>query len=104
MVRIKEVHLRELTETIFKNIGAPEDEAKIVSDVLVDTSLHGVDSHGVRQIPRYVAGINAGTLVPGTPIKILLNTQTTAMWDAGLGFGFVAGYKAMKTAVEKGKK
>lgn len=104
MVRIKEAYLRELTETIFKNIGAPEDEAKIVSDVLVDTSLHGVDSHGVRQIPRYVAGINAGTLVPGTPIKILLNTQTTAMWDAGSGFGFVAGYKAMETAVEKGKK
>lgn len=96
--------MRELSRAIFVAAGAPKEEAEIVADALVDTSLHGVDSHGVRAIPNYIAGIKRGTLVPGTPIKVLLETLTTAMWDAGLGFGFVAGFKAMQTAVEKAKK
>jgi len=104
MTRLKEEPLRELTNAIFKAAGTPEDEAKIVADVLVDTSMHGVDSHGVRAIPRYIEEIEKGTLIPGTPTKTLVDTPTTAMWDAGLGFGFVAGSKAMQTAIEKAKK
>jgi len=104
MVRVKEEPLRELSVAIFKAAGAPDEEARIVSDALVDTSLHGVDSHGVRAIPNYITGIKGGTLVPHTPIKVLVDMPTTAMWDTGLGFGFVAGFKAMHTAIEKAKK
>jgi uncharacterized oxidoreductase len=104
MVRLREKPLRELCYSIFEAAGAPKDEAKTVSDILVDTSIHGVDSHGVRAIPGYIAGIKKKTLVPGTPLKTLVDTPTTAMWDAGLGFGFVAGAKAMETAIKKAKK
>ena len=104
MVRLKEKPLRELCLAMFIAAGAPEDEAKIVADILVDTSIHGVDSHGVRAIPGYINGILKSTIVPGSPIKILRDTATTAMWDAGLGFGFVAGLKAMDVAIEKAKK
>jgi uncharacterized oxidoreductase len=104
MVRIKIGPLRELSVALFKAVDTPEDEANIVSEILVDTSMHGVDSHGVRAIPRYIKRIKKGDLVPGTPIKTLVDTYTTAMWDAGLGFGFVAGYKAMQTAMKKAMK
>jgi len=104
MVRLREKPLRELCYAIFEAAGAPKDEAKTVSDILVDTSIHGVDSHGVRAIPGYIAGIKKKTLVPGTPLKTLVDTPTTAMWDAGLGFGFVAGARAMETAMKKAKK
>ena len=79
MVRLKEKPLRELSLAMFIAAGAPEDEAKIVTDILVDTSIHGVDSHGVRAIPGYINGIKKHTLVPGSPIKILRDTETTAM-------------------------
>jgi len=104
MVRLKEEPLRKLSLAMFMAAGASEDEAQIVTEILVDTSIHGVDSHGVRAIPGYINGIKKGTLVPGSPIKILRDTETTAMWDAGLGFGFVAGLKAMDVAIEKAKK
>ena len=104
MARLKEGSLRELSVAIFKAAGASEDEARIVSDVLVDTSIHGVDSHGVRAIPKYVSDIKKGTLVPGTQSDVLMDTPTTAMVDAGLGFGFVAGYRAMRTAIGKAKR
>ena len=109
MVRVKEEPLRTLSFAIFKAVGASEEEAQIVSDILVDTSIHGVDSHGVRAIPGYIEAIKGGpnawnVLVPGSPIKTLHDTPTTAMWDAGPGFGFVAGYRAMTTAIDKAKK
>ena len=80
---------------MFRAAGTPDDEAEIVTDILVSTSVHGVDSHGVRAIPRYIEGIGEKRIVPGTPIKVLVDTPTTAMWDAGLGFGFVAGSRAI---------
>lgn len=106
MVRVKEEPLRALSKAIFLAVGASEAEANIVSTILVDTSIHGVDSHGVRAIPGYIRSIKRGpqaprSLVPGTPIQTLVNTPTTAMWDAGAGFGFVAGYQAMQTAISK---
>lgn len=101
MVRLYEKPLRELSIAMFQAVGTPKDEANLVSEVLVDTSLHGVDSHGVRAIPGYIQRIIKGTLVPGTPVKTLLDTYTTSMWDAGLGFGFVAGSRAMETAMKK---
>jgi uncharacterized oxidoreductase len=104
MVRVKEDGLRKLSNAMFTAAGASEKEAQIVTDVLVDTSRHGVDSHGVRAIPGYIARIKEGKLIPGTPISVLRDTATTAMWDAGSGFGFVAGYRAMERAVEKAKK
>ncbi|MCJ7631671.1 Ldh family oxidoreductase, partial [Candidatus Bathyarchaeota archaeon] len=111
MVRVREKHLRELCNTMFKAADVPESEAKIVSEILVDTSIHGVDSHGVssilgglRALPDYITRIKNKKFVPNAPIKILVDTPTTAMWDAGLGFGFVAGAKAMKAAIKKAKK
>lgn len=96
--------MRRLGVAMFEAAGAPSDEAEIVTEILVSTSLHGVDSHGVRAIPRYINGIKEKKIVPGTPIKVLVDTPTTAMWDAGLGFGFVVGKKAMETAIEKAEK
>lgn len=103
MVLLREEPLRKLCVAIFNAAQTSDDEARIVSNILVDTSLRGIDSHGVRMIPRYITGIQKGTLIPGSPIKVLVDTPTTAMWDAGQGFGFVAGSKAMQTAIEKAR-
>jgi len=66
MVRLSEKQLRRLSFAMFKSVGVSNEEAAIVTDVLVSTSLHGVDSHGVRAIPRYIRRIKEGKLVPGT--------------------------------------
>lgn len=103
MVKIKEVPLKRLCVEIFKAAGASGQKAKIVSEILVATSLHGVDSHGVRSIPMYIESIKKGQLKPKAKITILRETETTAMLDDGGGFGFVAGKKAMEMAISKAK-
>lgn len=104
MVRVSERPLKELARAIFKAAGASDSEAETVSTILVATSLHGVDSHGVRLIPYYVDSIKKGSLKTNTEITVLRETETTAMLDDGSGFGFVAGETAMKMAIDKARK
>lgn len=86
---------------MFMAAGTPQEEAEIVVDNLVRTSLRGVDSHGVRAIPRYINNIKEGKIVPDAPIIVIKDASTTAMWDNNRGFGFVTGKKAMETAMHK---
>jgi LDH2 family malate/lactate/ureidoglycolate dehydrogenase len=96
--------LTKLSVEIFKAAGVSREEADIVTEILIDTSLHGIDSHGVRAIPGYIREIKEGKLKPGDPITVLRETPTTAMWNVRDGFGFVAAKKAMQAAIEKAKK
>jgi len=104
MVRVREDSILQLSKSIFKALGASDSEAETVSEILVATSLHGVDSHGVRMIPVYAQSIRKGDLKPRAKIKVLKETRTTAMLDDGGGFGFVAGKRAMEMAIAKAKK
>ncbi|MDW8085968.1 MAG: Ldh family oxidoreductase, partial [Ignisphaera sp.] len=56
-VRVEWISLREYATEIFRALGAPRDEAKIVADVLVTADLMGVESHGVQRLRRYTTGI-----------------------------------------------
>ena len=94
MPNIQADKLRTLCTDIFVAAGAPREESEIIVDNLIRTNLRGVDSHGVRAIPRYVQNVKKGTTTPGAPIKVLRETKTTAMWDNNNGFGFVAGRRA----------
>jgi len=101
MPNIQADKLRKLSLAIFMAAGTPQEESEMVVDNLIRTSLRGVDSHGVRAIPRYIQEIKTGLITPGVPIKVLKDTPTTAMWDNNNGFGFVAGRRAMETAIRK---
>ena len=103
MARFKADYLTKFTTHIFVNFGSPTDEAKMIADHLVESNLMGLDSHGVIRIPEYIDRIENGILVPGGKISITEKT-TTAVIDAGLNFGQVAGPKAVDWAVERAVK
>ena len=100
-MRVKLDGMRSLGLDMLKAAGAPEEEAETMMEVLVDTSLRGVDSHGVRAIPRYVKEMQKGIFRSGDEIKVIRDAPVTAMWDASHVNGFVAGKKAMEAAIEK---
>jgi LDH2 family malate/lactate/ureidoglycolate dehydrogenase len=103
-LRLGKEPLRRLVIAVFEAAGVSNVEAQIVSEILVDASLHGVDSHGVRNMPMYIRSIKGGRLKPGATITTLRETETTAMLDDGAGFGYVAAKKAMGMAIAKAKK
>jgi LDH2 family malate/lactate/ureidoglycolate dehydrogenase len=85
--------------------GLPEADARIVSDVLIESDRRGIDSHGIGRLkPIYLDRIDKGILNPITNIEIVKETETTAVVDGHNGMGHVVAKKAMQMAVEKARK
>ena len=72
--------LRSLGIKIFKTAGATDEQAETVTEILVDTSLMGIDSHGVRALPGYVRNLMKGRMLPDGQTTVLKETLTTALW------------------------
>jgi len=92
------------TTEVFEAAGAPRAEAEIVAEHLVTASLMGYDTHGVIRIPQYVEDIGKGMIKPGAPLRVVLETDGTAVLDCGWNFGQVGGLKAIDIAMEKARK
>ena len=92
-------------EDAFVGYGVPRDDAKICTDVLLESDKRGIESHGCNRFkPIYIDRIVDGIQNPVTNYEIIKETETTAVVDGHDGMGQVIGYKSMKIAIEKAKK
>jgi L-2-hydroxycarboxylate dehydrogenase (NAD+) len=82
----------------------PQDESKIIADVLITSDPWGVRSHGIAHLKMYHERMKRGLQLPTTNITVVKDTPTTAVLDGGNGMGMVVGYKAMNMAIEKARK
>ncbi|SEQ11468.1 Malate/lactate/ureidoglycolate dehydrogenase, LDH2 family [Lachnospiraceae bacterium RM5] len=90
---------------VFIKYGVPEDDAKICTDVLLESDRRGIESHGLNRFkPIYLDRIKKGTLLPTTKIDIVKETATTIVMNANNGMGMVASHKMMNMLIEKAKK
>lgn len=94
-------YLRKIGIQIFTACGAPPGEAATLVDHLVETSLMGLDSHGIMRIPQYVEGVLEGKIKAGAPIRIIKETPTTATVDCGFNFGQVGAMFMAEVVCEK---
>lgn len=94
--------LRYAQETLEK-AGATEKEAQIVAEELVTSNLMGLDSHGVLRIPEYLDFLKNGMVIPGSEIKVVKETPTTAIVDGNHAFGQIVGRGMAELAVKKAK-
>ena len=90
---------------VFVACGVPREDAKICTDVLLESDRRGIESHGCNRFkPIYIDRMDNGTLLPVTKLEILKETPTTLVMDAHDGMGMVASYHMMKALIEKAKK
>jgi len=88
-----------------EKLGIPENDAKIVADVLIEADLRGVDSHGLIRIYSYYGlRLEKKYMDPFARYKILKETDTTVLYDGGNGAGQVVSYYAMSRCIKKAKK
>ena len=88
----------------FMGYGIPEQDAKICTDVLLESDRRGIESHGCNRFkPIYLDRIKAGIQNAVTEFEIVKETPTTAIIDGHNGMGQVIGYKSMQMAIDKAK-
>lgn len=93
---------RALCRDVFSQLGAPEDEAATCADLIVETSLRGIDSHGIAILPVYARRVRSGQIRPGVKPEIVRQNGVTALLDGRQGLGHVTSVAAMDLAISKG--
>jgi uncharacterized oxidoreductase len=93
--------LKQISNQIFAAAGATAQEARIVSDSLVEANLAGHDSHGILRTPEYVGWMEQRLVTIGAHIRIVQEADSFAVVDGSWGFGQVVGREAMEVAIRK---
>lgn len=93
--------VREKTELLFEKMGCSTDDARTISEILLRADLRGIKTHGLVRLSEYCRLVRLGKIIPGASPEVAHSSPSTAVLDAGKGFGMVAGKKAMELAIEK---
>lgn len=99
--RIAVSELREWTARIFRGAAVPEADAETAADVLVNSNLRGVDTHGVVRLPLNVRRLRSGGVNPHPKLQVVRDSSAAVLVDGDNGMGMVTGVWAMREAIRR---
>lgn len=88
---------------VFIAFGFNNEQSNVITDVLLQSDLYGIESHGMQRMVRYHKGIEKGMIKVDAKPEIVFETPISAVIDGHDGMGQLIGYDAMKLAIEKAK-
>jgi LDH2 family malate/lactate/ureidoglycolate dehydrogenase len=96
--------LIQFSTRALEKVGLSTENAAVTANLLVNTDLRGIASHGVAHLgPLYVKGIKDGLINSKPDIKISSGALATAVMDGDHGLGFVVGNAGMQEAISRAK-
>jgi len=100
MERVPPAALSAWARDCLERVGVPAPEAKLVADCLVQTSVWGVDSHGVLRLTHYLRRMTLGSVKAASTPVVMRTGPVTAQVHGEDGLGIVHAALAMETAIE----
>lgn len=101
---VYEKDIRAFFIAIFKKIGVKKSIYIYVIEGLIETSLRGVDSHGIRLMPHYIKAVLLGRINKNPKMSFMKTCLSTVVMDADHTFGIAAGNIAMQKAIAMARK
>jgi LDH2 family malate/lactate/ureidoglycolate dehydrogenase len=90
---------RDLGERALRGIGYDLEEARIIADHVIDAALCGYEYSGLAKILNIPEHRRFGE--PRRPMRILHETEVSALYDGGNNVGMLAMYHAANAAIAK---
>jgi LDH2 family malate/lactate/ureidoglycolate dehydrogenase len=81
--------------------GMQPDLAGVTADLMSETDLLGIDSHGISMLPGYEEKLLAGTLAIDARPRLVRDGPASALLDGMGGLGYPVAAQAMQLAVDK---
>ena len=100
MKRVSREHLTRWAVACLEKVGVPPPEAKLVGESLVQTSVWGIDSHGVLRLTHYLNRMTIGSISPFAAPTVMRSGPVTAQVHGQDGLGIVHATLAMEVAIE----
>lgn len=92
--------LRHWARACLQAVNMPEDDAAELADSLVQTSLWGVDSHGIARLTHYLERLQRGSIKARPVPQIVRSGPCTAQVAGDAGQGIVIAHKANRLAMQ----
>lgn len=104
MITIKVGELKRICVDKLMAAGVLEQEAVMITDILVEADQRGVHSHGVVCLPRYISLIRSGIMQKTARYRVVNHIGSVDVWDGERSNGQVLGCYAMRSAIENAEK
>ena len=102
MPRFEASALRGYCVSVLTASGVERSCAEAVADALIDAELTGVSTHGVSRLAVYMQRMDAGVMSRENNIRIVRESTSTLVVDAGNSLGAAAAKFAIAKAKETG--
>lgn len=102
MVNVSAANLRRQCVEILTRWGMSPEHAAISADVLVETDLRGIESHGLSMLPIY-NDMRGHKINMRPDIRVVRETPVSALIDADNSIGHVPSKIGMDMAIAKAK-
>ena len=97
-VALNTIHI--LASKLLEDTGLSQDRAKLMVDTMIDTSMSGINTHGIRLLETYKKELDAGRANIKPTFKVQKNRRGTLKIDGDNAPGILAAHFAMDKAVE----
>lgn len=101
MMQVPAERVRAQCHAILVAWGMSEAHAGITADILTETDLRGIDSHGISMLPVYQEQLEAGKYRMRPDIRVVRESPVSALIDADHALGHVPGRMGMELAISK---
>lgn len=99
-VSVPDENVRRFASSALVAAGVDEAVANATADGLWTASIRGVDSHGIRLLPHYLAELDGGRINPDPDFEFEQTAPSIGRFDADHTYGLAAGKRAMEHAIE----
>jgi ureidoglycolate dehydrogenase (NAD+) len=97
------IHCIEWATSVFSKAGVPEDQANQIGSSLAETSLWGIDSHGIARIPHYLNRFATGSISTKPNIEFSQTGNAIGNLHGDDGHGIVLMHKAADHVIDLAK-
>src|SRR5262247_3549145 len=101
VTRVAAPQIRQQLMSVLRAWGMSETHAATTAEMMLETDLRGVDSHGISMLPTYDREFRAGRLNMRPVFKTLREGPSMALIDADASLGHPVSAEAMNLAVDK---
>jgi hypothetical protein len=95
--------LKKQVELVLSAWGMMSEKVELIADLLVETDLRGIESHGASMLPLYDKMRRAGGLNMMPKSRIVRENAAMALIDGDAGLGHPVAVEAMNLAIRKCK-
>jgi LDH2 family malate/lactate/ureidoglycolate dehydrogenase len=100
-MRVSAKQIRQQLVSVLRAWGMSDAHAETTAEMMLETDLRGVDSHGISMLPTYDREFRAGRLNMRPVFKTVRELPAMALIDADASLGHPVSVHAMNMAVDK---